>query len=64
MELINFFWNWDAVNDPNDFSASDPPDNVGKVFDGIPSDRFRYVDDQTLFFWRCHFCGFEDQTNC
>lgn len=66
MKLLNFCWNWKDINQYNNFSATYPPENVGKEFKSLKDDGddFYYIDDQTRFYWRCEECDLEETTEC
>jgi hypothetical protein len=75
MQLLNYYYG-DEYNDSgeqaqlsrSELSATFPPANAGKPFRGILSSSddgsFYYIDDQTVFWWKCLDCGKEYSSCC
>jgi len=68
MNLLNFFWGWANEEEYDSFSSTFPVVNVGKEYTGIksdtPGDLRRYINDGTLFYWKCTSCDQETISHC
>ncbi len=71
MKLLNFYYSSENKNEDEDirekFSELYPIENVGKEYIGLISEYNNgsyYVDDQTLFMWKCIDCGNVEITEC
>lgn len=61
MDLLNY----STTSDEDDFSATNPPQNVSQPFKPIYDAGSGWtVDDRTHFYWKCEECNQEITTHC